>query len=104
MGTSASMMAMTMMPAKNDSFIESMKVSVGLSADISRRLPRLSTSGIGAVFTSAATWLQQHYLLRFETSNRDLRYKGMGTTIVSVLAVAGIAAGLIAICLPGSLA
>ena len=35
----------TMMPAKNDSFIESMKVSVGLRADISRGCPRRPLSG-----------------------------------------------------------
>ena len=44
------------MPAKNDSFIESMNVSVGFKADIKRRLPRLSISGLGAVLISACTW------------------------------------------------
>ena len=44
------------MPAKNDNFIESMNVSVGFRADISRKLPRLSISGLGAVLIKARTW------------------------------------------------
>ncbi len=42
-------------PAKNDSFIESMNVSVGFKADIMRRLPRLSISGLGAVLIKTRT-------------------------------------------------
>ena len=38
-----------MMPAKNDNFMDNMNVSVGLNADINRRFPRLSISGLGAV-------------------------------------------------------
>ena len=46
----------TTMPAKNDSFIESMNVSVGRKADIKRKFPRLSISGLGDVLSKARTW------------------------------------------------
>lgn len=60
----------TTMPAKKESFMESMKVSVGLRADMSLRFPRLSISALGrdGMLRSAWTWV-----LSSARSSRDLR-------------------------------